>query len=118
MDMPHPQRTRLLIWRMLFRILRRAHALLWPQGRFGEDITKLLILTAVTANAFEGKPSGVTCTADFMELPRETTRRVLATLVCEGHLKRDGRVYVPTMRHGSAHVSWMTRVIKACAQEL
>jgi Mn-dependent DtxR family transcriptional regulator len=75
-------------------------------GYFGKDLQLLFVYGAVILALSEGKTPTITSIARFLQLPHETTRRYLQTIVRLGLLTKKGRRYKPTESAGTtpAHV--------------
>ena len=88
---------RLAITRMVLTLIVNLHRRRFPAGRkLGPDITLTIVFAASVNTYDEGLPVTASKIAHFLELPRETTRRHLKTLVRFGLLTRRGRNYSPT----------------------
>jgi predicted transcriptional regulator len=88
---------RLAITRMVLKLIVNLHRWRFPAGRkLGPDIILTVVFAASVNTYDEGLPVTASKIAHFLELPRETTRRHLETLVRFGLLKRRDRNYSPT----------------------
>jgi hypothetical protein len=88
---------RLVITRMMLTLIANLHRWRFPSGRkLGPDILSVIIFAAAVNAADEGLPVTASTIGASLELPRETTRRHLETLVRFGLLAHRGRNYAPT----------------------
>jgi len=68
----------------------------------------------------EGRKPTIANIARYLELPHETTRRYLKTVVDLGLLTQNGRTYKPTehSRKGVVNVDKIERLLRQLAREL
>jgi hypothetical protein len=79
-------------------LLRVAHAGRFPNRSFGKDLQLILVYGAVILAFLEGRTPTIASIARYLQLPHETTKRYLNTVVALGLLTKDGRSYKPTER--------------------
>lgn len=111
---------RALITRMVLTILTKAHRARFPKERkLGPDLARVLVLYITTANADEGLPTIASKIAQYLELPRETTRRHLEDLMRWGLILRANGRYVPSPRMDvSPHENSLVALVKHTAAQL
>jgi predicted transcriptional regulator len=105
-ELPDHHELRIVYWSTLIALLRGAHTTRFPNRSFGKDLQLLFVYGAAILAFSEGKTPTITSIARFLQLPHETTRRYLQTIVHLGLLTKNGRGYKPTERAGAspAHV--------------
>jgi hypothetical protein len=105
-ELPDHHKLRIVYWSTLITLLRGAHATRFPNRSFGKDLQLLFVYGAAILAFSEGKTPTITAIARFLQLPHETTRRYLLTIVRLGLLTKNGRGYKPTesARTSPAHV--------------
>jgi predicted transcriptional regulator len=100
--LPHPlehRELRIVYWSTLITLLRMAHVSRFPNRRsFGKDLQLIVVYGAVILALLEGRKPTIASIARYLQLPHETTRRYLKTVVDLGLLTKDGRSYKPTER--------------------
>ena len=100
-------------------LLRVAHVSRFPNHSFGKTLHLIVVYGAVILAFIEGRKSTTTSIARYLELPHETTRRYLKTVVDLGLLARDGRSYKPTERSRKrAFNDKIERLLRQAAREL
>ena len=95
-SLPHTledRELRVIYWRTLITLLRVAHVSRFPNRSFGKDLQLIVVYGAVILAVIEGRKSTTASIARYLELPHETTRRYLKTVVDIGLLAQDGRSY-------------------------
>jgi hypothetical protein len=111
---------RVIYWRTLITLLRVAHVSRFPNRSFGKDLQLIVIYGAVILAVIEGRKPTIASIARLLELPHETTRRYLKTVVDLGLLAQDGRSYKPTerSRKGAFNADKIERLLIRAAREL
>jgi hypothetical protein len=79
-------------------MLRAVHAGRFPNRSFGKDLQLIVVYGTVILRYIEGKTPNIASIARYLELPHESTRRYLKTIVGLGLLAKNGRGYRPTER--------------------
>jgi len=100
--LPDHRELRIVYWRTLIALLRGAHATRFPNRSFGKDLQLLFVYGAAILAFSEGKTPTIASIARFLQLPHETTRRYLQTIVRLGLLTKNGRGYKPSERAGKS----------------
>jgi hypothetical protein len=123
LDVPHrleDRELRVIYWRTLITLLRVAHVSRFPNRSFGKDLQLIVIYGAVILAVIEGRKPTIASIARLLELPHETTRRYLKTVVDLGLLAQDGRSYKPTerSRKGAFNADKIERLLIRAAREL
>jgi hypothetical protein len=87
---------------------------------FGKDLQLIVVYGAVILAFLEGRKPTIASIARYLQLPRETTRRYLKTVVDLGLLTKDGRSYKPTerSRKGVMGASKIERLLRQAGREL
>ena len=121
--MPHRlehRELRIVYWSTLITLLRVAHVGRFPNRSFGKDLQLIIIYGAVILAFLEGRKPTIASIARYLQLPHETTRRYLKTVVDLGLLKRDGRGYKPTerSRKGVAGADKIERLLRQVGRQL
>ena len=111
---------RIVYWRTLITSLRFAHAGRFPNRSFGKDLQLIVVYGSVILAFLEGRKPTIANIARYLELPHETTRRYLKTVVDLGLLTQNGRTYKPTprSRKGVVNVDKIERLLRQLAREL
>ena len=112
---------RIAYWSTLITLLRGAHASRFPNRSFGKDLQLIFVYGSVILAFFEGKNPTNASIARYLQLPHETTRRYLKTIVDLGLLTKNGRGYKPTerTRKGVADAPRkIERLLRQAAREL
>ena len=78
-------------------------------------LTRAFATCAILAFS-EGKTPTVASIARFLQLPHETTRRYLQTIVRLGLLTKNGRAYKPTKRAGASPAEVPRRIERLFSQ--
>ena len=80
----------------------------------------IVVYGSVILAFLEGRKPTIANIARYLELPHETTRRYLKTVVDLGLLTRDGRSYKPTerSRKGVAGDDKIERLLRQAARNL
>jgi len=86
--------ARVALWRMVQFIVRESHRVHFKKGYSASDITEQQVFTTAVFFELIGHPARAGTVARRIDLPRETTRRYLRSLVKRKLLKRDGVHYV------------------------
>ena len=98
-----------------------AHVSRFPNRRsFGKDLQLIVVYGAVILAFLEGRKPTIASIARYLQLPHETTRRYLKTVVGLGLLTQNGREYKPTerTRKGVANADKIERLLRRAAREL
>jgi predicted transcriptional regulator len=111
---------RIIYWRTLMTLLRVAHVSRFPNHSFGKTLHLIVVYGAVILAFIEGRKSTIASIARYLELPHETTRRYLKTVVDLGLLAQDGRSYKPTerSRKRAFNADKIERLLRQAASEL
>jgi predicted transcriptional regulator len=111
---------RIVYWSTLITLLRVAHVSRFPDRSFGKDLQLIVVYGAVILAFLEGRKPTIASIARYLELPHETTRRYLKTIVDLGLLTQNGREYKPTerTRKGVANADRIERLLRRAAREL
>jgi hypothetical protein len=112
---------RIVYWSTLITLLRGAHASRFPNRSFGKDLQLILVYGAVILAFLEGRTPTIASIARYLQLPHESTRRYLKTIVDLGLLTKNGRGYKPTerTRKGVADAPRkIERLLRQAAREL
>jgi hypothetical protein len=89
---------RIVYWSTLITLLRVAHVGRFPNRSLGKDLQLIVVYGAVILAFLEGRKPTIASIARYLQLPHETTRRYLKTIVDLGLLTKSGRGYKPTER--------------------
>ena len=120
--MPHRvehRELRIVYWSTLITLLRVAHVGRFPNRSFGKDLQVIVVYGAVILALLEGRKPTIASIARYLQLPHETTRRYLKTVVDLGLLAQDGRSYKPTERSRKrAFNDKIERLLRQAAREL
>jgi IclR helix-turn-helix domain len=111
---------RIVFWSTLITLLRVAHAGRFPNRSFGKDLQLIIVYGAVILAFLEGRQPTIASMARYLQLPHETTRRYLKTIVELGLLTKNGRSYKPTerSRKGVAGADKIERLLRQAGREL
>ena len=112
---------RIVYWSTLITLLRMAHVSRFPNRRsFGKDLQLIVVYGAVILALLEGRKPTIASIARYLQLPHETTRRYLKTVVDLGLLTKDGRSYKPTerSRKGVTIADKIERLLRQAARNL
>jgi len=101
-------------------LLRVAHVSRFPNHSFGKTLHLIVVYGAVILAFIKGRKSTTASIARHLELPHETTRRYLKTVVDLGLLAQDGRSYKPTerSRKRAFNADKIERLLRQAAREL
>ena len=121
--MPHileDRELRIIYWRTLMTLRRVAHVSRFPNHSFGKTLHLIVVYGAVILAFIEGRKSTTASIARYLELPHETTRRYLKTIVDLGLLTKNGRGYKPTerSRKGMTGADKIERLLRQVGREL
>jgi hypothetical protein len=120
--LPHTvedRELRIVYWRTLMSLLRVAHVGRFPNRSFGKDLQLIVVYGSVILAFLEGRKPTIANIARYLELPHETTRRYLKTIVDLGLLSQNGRTYKPTERSRKGfNVDKIERLLMLAASEL
>jgi len=121
--LPHSvedRELRIVYWRTLITSLRVVHVDRFPNRSFGKDLQLIIIYGAVILAFLEGRKPTIASIARYLQLPHETTRRYLKTVVDLGLLTKDGRSYKPTerSRKGVTGAGKIERLLRQAGREL
>ena len=121
--LPHrveDRELRTVYWRTLITSLRVVHVDRFPNRSFGKDLQLIVVYGSVILAFLEGRKPTIANIARYLELPHETTRRYLKTVVDLGLLTQNGRTYKPTARSrkGIVNVDKIERLLGQLAREL
>ena len=110
----------IVYWSTLITLLRVAHLGRFPNRSFGKDLQLIVVYGAAILAFLEGRKPTIASIARYLQLPHETTRRYLKTVVDLGLLKRDARGYKPTerSRKGVAGADKIERLLRQAARNL
>ena len=97
-----------------------AHVGRFPNRSFGKDLQLIVVYGAVILAFLEGRKPTIASVARYLQLPHETTRRYLKTVVDLGLLTQNGRSYKPTerSRKGIVNADKIERLLRRTAREL
>jgi IclR helix-turn-helix domain len=111
---------RIVFWSTLITLLRVAHAGRFPNRSFGKDLQLIIVYGAVILAFLEGRQPTIASMARYLQLPHETTRRYLKTIVELGLLTKNGRSYRPTerSRKGVAGADKIEGLLRQAGREL
>ena len=111
---------RIVYWNTLITLLRVAHVGRFPNRSFGKDLQLIVVYGAVILAFLEGRTPTIASIARYLQLPHETTRRYLTTIVDLGLLTKNGRGYKPTerSRKGMTGADKIERLLRQAAREL
>ena len=92
----------------------------FPNRSFGKDLQLIVVYGAVILAFLEGRKPTIASIARYLQLPHETTRRYLKTVVDLGLLTKDGRSYKPTerSRKGVTGAGKIERLLRQAGREL
>jgi hypothetical protein len=120
--LPHwveDRELRIIYWRTVMSLLRVAHVGRFPNRSFGKDLQLIVVYGSVILAFLEGRKPTIASIARYLELPHETTRRYLKTIVDLGLLIQNGRTYKPTERSRKGfNVDKIERLLRLAAREL
>ena len=121
--LPHrveDRELRIVYWRTVMSLLRVAHVGRFPNRSFGKDLQLIVVYGSVILAYLEGRKPTIANIARSLELPHETTRRYLKTVVDLGLLTQNGRTYKPTERSRKSvvNVDKIERLLRQLAREL
>jgi hypothetical protein len=114
--LPDHHELRIVYWSTLIALLRGAHTTRFPNRSFGKDLQLLFVYGAAILAFSEGKTPTIASIARFLQLPHETTRRYLQTIVRLGLLTKNGRAYKPTKRAGASPADVPRRIERLFSQ--
>jgi len=111
---------RIVYWSTLITLLRVAHVGRFPNRSFGKDLQLIVVYGAVILAFIEGRKPTIASIARYLQLPHETTRRYLKTIVDLGLLAQNGREYKPTerSRKGIVNADKIERLLRQAGREL
>ena len=97
-----------------------AHVGRFPNRTFGKDLQLIVVYGAAILAFLQGRKPTIADIARYLQLPHETTRRYLKTVVDLGLLTRDGRGYKPTerSRKGVTGADKIERLLRKAARDL
>jgi hypothetical protein len=100
-------------------MLRMAHVGRFPNRSFGKDLQLIVVYGAVILAFLESRKPTIASIARYLQLPHETTRRYLKTVVDLGLLTKNGRSYKPTerSRKGVAGANKIERLLRRTARD-
>ena len=121
--LPHrveDRELRTVYWRTLITSLRVVHVDRFPNRSFRKDLQLIVVYGSVILAFLEGRKPTIANIARYLELPHETTRRYLKTVVDLGLLAQDGRSYKPTerSRKRAFNADKIERLLRQAAREL
>jgi IclR helix-turn-helix domain len=121
--LPHSlehRELRIVYWSTLITLLRVAHVGRFPNRSFGKDLQLIVVYGAVILAFLEGKKPTIARIARYLQLPHETTRRYLKTIVDLGLLIKNARCYEPTdrSRKGVIGADKIERLLRQAGKEL
>jgi len=124
-QMPHRRneieglQLRATYWRLVVEILKETHRHRLPGRRFGPDVVMLLAYGAVIVNYSKGRLVRASDVARYLEIPRETARRLLHRLTGLGLLQREGKTFRPAQKVSRlAGVNVTSRILKDTVKNL
>jgi hypothetical protein len=111
---------RIVYWSTLITLLRVAHVSRFPNRSFGKDLQLIVVYGAVILAFLEGRKPTIASIARHLQLPHETTRRYLRTILNLGLLTKDGRSYKPTerSRKGVTGAGKIERLLRQAGRQL
>jgi len=111
---------RIVYWNTLITLLRVAHVGRFPNRSFGKDLQLIVVYGAAILAFLEGRTPTIASIARYLQLPHETTRRYLTTIVDLGLLTKNGRGYKPTerSRKGMTGADKIERLLRQVGREL
>ena len=89
---------RIVYWSTLITLLRVAHVGRFQNRSFGKDLQLIVVYGSVILALLEGRKPTIARIARYLQLPHETTRRYLKTIVDLGLLIKNSRGYELTER--------------------
>jgi hypothetical protein len=90
-------RQYIALWRLHLESARLIHAAFFPGGRLGTDIGLMYVLGAVVVGYSKRRAPHASGLARHLDMPRETVRRKLSQLVCQGLVRQEkDQRYAPT----------------------
>jgi DNA-binding IclR family transcriptional regulator len=97
-----------------------AHVGRFPNRSFGKDLQLIVIYGAVILAFLEGRNPTIASITRYLQLPHETTRRYLKTIVDLGLLTKNDRGYKPTerSRKGMTGAAKIERLLRQVGTEL
>jgi len=121
--LPHrveDRELRIVYWRTVMSLLRVVHVGRFPNRSFGKDLQLIVVYGSVILAFLEGRKPTIANIARSLELPHETTRRYLKTVVDLGLLTQNGRTHKPTERSRKSvvNVDKIERLLRQLAREL
>jgi hypothetical protein len=111
---------RIVYWSTLITLLRLAHVGRFPNRSFGKDLQLIVVYGAVILTFLEGREPTIASIARYLQLPHESTRRYLKTIVDLGLLTKNGRGYKPTerSRKGVTGADKIERLLRQAGRQL
>jgi hypothetical protein len=111
---------RIVYWSTVITLLRVAHVGRFPNRSFGKDLQLIIVYGAVILAFLEGRKPTIASIARYLQLPHETTRRYLKTIIALGLLTKNGRGYKPTerSRKGMTRANKFERLLRQVGREL
>jgi DNA-binding transcriptional ArsR family regulator len=112
------RRIRILYWRTLVALLKEAHRVRFKNRRFGPDLQLLFVYGVAVLYFLEGKKARASVIARYLELPHETVRRHLKTLVKLGLLDPADHTFKPSSKIKLVNINKIESVMRQCAREI
>jgi hypothetical protein len=111
---------RIVYWSTVITLLRVAHVGRFPNRSFGKDLQLIIVYGAVILAFLEGRKPTIASIARYLQLPHETTRRYLKTIIALGLLTKNDRGYKPTerSRKGMTGADKIERLLRQVGREL
>lgn len=113
------RRIRILYWRTLVALLKEAHRVRFGnRRRFGPDLQLLFVYGVGGLYFLEGKKVRASVIARYLELPHETVRRHLQTIVKLGLFDPVGHTFKPSSKINLVNINKIESVMRQCAREI
>ena len=112
------RRIRILYWRTIIALLKEAHRVKFGNRRFGPDLPLLFVYGAGVLHFLEGKKVRASVIARYLELPHETVRRHLQTIVKLGLFDPVDHTFKPSSKINLVNINKIESVMRQCAREI
>ena len=112
------RRILILCWHTLVALLKEAHRVRFGNRRFGPDLQLLFVYGVGVLFFLEGKKVQASVIARYLELPHETVRRHLKTIVKLGLLDRADHTFKPTSKIKLVNINKIERIMRQWAREI
>ena len=107
-------------WFMAIEMMRRAHRVRFPKRPFGPDIPLFMAFGAAVVIRSRRKPLRAASLARYLEIPRETARRHLASLTALGQLERRNGTHMlsESASHALPHIDSYIKLVADAAAKI